>query len=142
MAMNRKVSGTATSVPAGLAIGAGISMGITILLAMIAATMADREILAEQSIGYAAMIILLAASIAGAAIAVGKIKRQKLLVCLASGGIYYLMLLSITALFFGGQYTGMGVTGLVILGGCGTVVLAGMGQGGRQGRKRKKKITR
>ena len=38
----------------------------------------------------------------------------------------YLLLLSIAALFFGGQYEGMGVTAFVILGGCLAVVLLGL----------------
>ena len=36
--------------------------------------------------------------------------------CLAAGGGYYLCLLAITALFFGGQYQGVGVTALMVLG--------------------------
>jgi len=142
MVMNRKVSGTASSMPVGLAVGAGVSMGITMILAVITALLAEREILAEQTIGYAALVILLLASVSGSAVSAGKIKRQKLMVCMVSGVLYYLMLLGMTALFFGGQYTGMGVTGLVIAGGCGTVVLAGIGQGGGKRHRRSRKRPR
>lgn len=136
MVRNRKVTGNAASMGAGLALGAAVSMAVTIAFSLLTAKLVDSGSLAESGIGYAAMGILLLSSILGAMTAIRRIKRQRLVVCLASGGIYYALLLSMTALFFGGQYTGMGVTALVVAGGCGAVILAGMGQGGA-GRKRK-----
>ena len=77
----------------------------------------------QTAIGYGAMIILLAASTIGASISAWKIKRLRLQVCLLSGVAYYAALLCITALFFGGQYQGMGVTALVVLAGTGVAIL-------------------
>ena len=43
------------------------------------------------------------------------IKKMYLQVCLMAGACYYLTLLGITALFFGGQYQGVGVSGIIIM---------------------------
>lgn len=95
------------------------------------------EKMAMEHVGYGIMILLLAASFLGAVTAQGKIKHRKMLVCLLSGLVYFIMLLAATALFFGGQYTGVGVTGLLILGGSGTAALATAGQGTNRKKKRK-----
>lgn len=142
MVVNRKVTGKALSMPAGLALGAAISLGITISLAILTAKLVDGGTISEEGIGYAALGILLLSSLAGAASAVQKIKRQRLLVCFASGLIYYALLLSMTALFFGGQYSGMGVTALVVLGGSGVVVLMEMGQGSGRKKSKWKRVNR
>ena len=123
------------SMPAGLAIGAAISIGWTILWAAVLAKLIDTEALDENAVGYGAMLILLTASFIGALLSGGRIKRQRVLVSMASGGIYYLVLIGITALFFGGQYTGMGVTALLVLAGSTCAMLLAAGE--RGGKKRK-----
>lgn len=133
MVTNRKVTGKASSMPMGLAMGGALSMGVTVLLAMITAKLADTGTVGEEYIGYAAVIILLLSSALGAWLAAAKIKRQRLVVCIASGVIYYGLLVCLTAVFFGGTYVGMGVTALVVAGSNLTVSLLGMGQG--RGRK-------
>ncbi len=136
MVANQKVSGRASSLPAGLALGGILSLLLTIILAVVTAKLVDVGSLPENNVGYAALLILLLASALGSAVAVGKIKRRRLLVCLASGAVYYGELLAMTALFFGGRYTGMGVTALVVSGGMGLVCLAGMRQGRGQRKRR------
>ena len=121
--------------PAGLSVGGGVSLLITILLAILTAKLVDTGTMGEERVGYAALGILLVSSGAGSAVAAGKIKRRRLMVCMAAGAVYYGLLLAVTALFFGGQYSGMGVTALAVAGGSGTVCLAGM----RQGRGHRKK---
>lgn len=128
MVTNRKVTGKAVSMPAGLAMGGGASFGLTLLLAVITAKLVDSGILTSDAVGYAALGILLVSGGAGAGLAAGKIKRQRLAVCMAVAAIYYCLLLSMTALFFGGQYAGMGVTAIAVAGGCGAVALAGAGK--------------
>ena len=144
------------SIPGGLALSTAVSLGVTLILSAVVAKMVDAELMGEGAIGYGslatlltasisgaigygALITLLTSAIAGAAFAATKIKRQRMLVCFLSGLVYYITLLGITALFFGGQYQGMGITALVIAGGCGTVILMGMKQGkGKEIRHRKK----
>lgn len=133
----KKRNGT-LSMPGGLAWGGGMSLGVTLLGAGALTWLVDREILPMEKIGYGILVLLLLASNLGAVTALGKLHRRRLLVCLASGGVYFGLLLSITALFFGGQYSGVGTTALLVLAGSATAALLGPGQGrgGRRGKIR------
>ncbi len=134
MVANQKITVRASSMPAGLAVGGCVSLGTTLLLAAGLAKLVDMEILAWENIGYGIMLLLLLSSFLGAMTAFARIKRQRLLVCLVSGGIYLALLLSITALFFGGQYEAVGVTALLVLGGSGAAALLGLCGGKGRGR--------
>ena len=90
--------------------------------------------LKQENIGYGVMLLLLTASYAGAALASAKVKRRKGLVCLLTGVGYFALLLAVTALFFGGQYSAVGVTALLILAGSGCAALT-PALGGKRGRK-------
>ena len=140
MTVNQKVTGTAVPIPVGLALGAVVSLGITGMLSAISAWLILTGRLAENAVGYCAMVILLVSAAAGTATAIGRIKRLRLQMGLAAGGIYYGCLLAAAALFFGGIYDGMGVTALMVLCGSGLVILLGPGGQNRAGcRKRKKR---
>lgn len=140
MVVNRKPTGRAVSMAAGLGIGAGFALIWSILGAMITAKILDTEMMPESAIGYSAAIILATASFGAAMIAYGKIQRLRTVVCLVSGGIYFLMLLCVTALMFGGQYAGVGVTALMILAGSGAAAVLGLSKRGGQGHRSYKKI--
>ena len=142
MTVNRKVTGTAVSVPVGLTGGMLIALGITIFGSAICGYLIFKEALGENTVGYCSMAILTISSFAGAAFSAGRIKRRRLLMCGLSGVIYYALLLATTALFFGGQYQGMGVTALMVSCGCGLAVLMGMGQGRRPRRRSKQYVHR
>lgn len=103
--------------PAGLAAGCGWSLGITLCSAAVAAKMMETEYLKENTIGYIAIGILLLSAFSGALIACGLIKHRKLLISTLSGLVYYVVLLSMTALFFGGQYQGMLTAAAAVLAG-------------------------
>lgn len=129
-----KATGHAVSMPVGIAWGTGTALALTMVLSVLEAWMIHREVLRQQSIGYGVMGILLVSVVIGSAVAKRKIKRRLAAAALLTGLCYYFCLLSITALFFGGQYSGMGVTGLLILGGSGAA--AAMGKTGiRRGKK-------
>lgn len=138
MVVNRKVTGKASSIPAGLALGGAVSLGLTLILAAVIAKLVSGEKLAEENIGYGVMVLLFVSSALGAMVANGKIKRQKLLVSVSAGVVYMGILLSITALFFGGQYEAVGVTALLVMGGSLVTVLLG-GTHNRGGNRRKLK---
>lgn len=138
MTINR--NGKAKTMPAGLALGALAGLLITLVLAVAAAKLVDIGTAKEEAIGYFAMGILLLSSFTGAMISVSSIKRQKLLVCGLSALIYYGILLSMTALFFGGQYQGMGVTALLVLCGGAVAALTVMRQGRGTGIKKRRRI--
>ena len=123
MTVNQKVTGTAVTMPMGICIGSSISVALTILGAGFVAKLISMEMLQETAIGYGAMIIILLASISGAGIAVRKVKKRMRQVSALVGVFYYVMLLAMTAILFGGKYQGMGVTALLVLAGCGVVVL-------------------
>ena len=96
-------------------------------------------------IGYGGMGILLAGSFTGAIIAKMKANANPLQTSLISGGIYFLFLLGITALFFEGSYEGVWVNAVMILCGCVLAVIPGkpsrgMGKGIAQ-RKRSSKVV-
>lgn len=142
MLLNRKPTGRAMSIPGGLAVAAGVSVSVTIAACLILTKLVVEEKLPMEHVGYGSMILLLTASFLGAVAAQGKIKHRKMLVCLLSGLVYYGILLGFTALFFGGQYTGIGVTGFLILGGCGTAALVTAGQGTSRKNRHKVRIPR
>lgn len=119
------------------------SLLLTMILSAILAKMVETEALAQRNIGYGVMILLLISSFLGAAAAQGRVKHQRLLVCILSGCVYFLLLLGITALFFGGQYSGMGVTALLVFGGAGTAALlcTRQGKGSHKRKLRSRKVA-
>ena len=139
MTINKKVTGKAASLPLGLAVGALVSILTTILICAVSAHLISTEAIAEEQIGYCSIAALICSTILGAVTAVRKIKHKRLVVCILSGAVYYLILLSVTALFFGGQYQGMGVTLIVILlGSLAALLITGREGKGRTPSKRKK----
>ena len=119
MVANRKMTGRASSIPNGLAVGALSGLVISIFASVTAAYLISAEILAQDKIGYCAMVVLMLASFVGAMVADRRIKKMPIQMAAISGLLLYLILLSMTALFFGGQYEGMGVTLLIVMIGSG-----------------------
>ena len=104
MTVNHKVTGTASSMVAGLMAAWAAGMMVTIIAATISGFLIAKEILMESSVGYCVMALVTLSSAVSAIVAVYKIKRRRLIVCVLAGMIYYGSLLAMTALFFGGQY--------------------------------------
>ena len=110
-----KLTGRASSIPSGLIIGALVSTVITVLVAAIGAHLVMSQYIDQDQIGYCSIAALILGTILGAITACKRIKHRKLMVCALSGLAYYLLLLMTTALFYGGQYEGMGVTLLIVM---------------------------
>jgi len=123
---NHKVTGKAMSLPVGILVGIGISTIITLLGCCLLAYLICAERMNGDAIGYGTMIILLASAGTGAWSATALVKRRKELVAALIAIGYYLVLLLITALFFGGVFRGMVTTAIVILAGSATALLYGM----------------
>lgn len=123
MVTNRKATGRAMGMPLGTVIGGSVGFLITLILSAVLAWMLQGEYMSVDHIGYGSMAVLLVSSAAGAFAAQRLVKHRKLPVCLVSGAVYYAMLLATTALFFGGQYQGMGVTLAVVAAGAGSIGL-------------------
>lgn len=136
MIINRKATGRASSMPIGVLAGGACAFAGTMLTSAVLAKLVDMEIIPQDKIGYGIMALLLLCAFLGANEACRRVKRQYLIVSAISAGVYYSMLLSVTALFFGGQYSGMGVTAVLVL--CGSLLAVFLRSGNREGRKRRK----
>ena len=139
---NPKITGRASSVPAGLAMGAAVSIAVTGILTAVLAMLLDRETISWDAVGYGILVMIMLSAYLGAITAWMRIRRQRLLVCLMSGGVYFALLLSVTALFFGGQYEAVTVTALLVAGGTGCACLPGVGQGRRNIKRKRGKHYR
>lgn len=138
----KKVTNTAMSIPAGLGMGLLLSLMMTIAGAAVTALLLNKEVLAESSVGYGAVLTLIISSVAGALLSAKKIKRLRLQMTLVFGACYYVLLLCMTALLFGGQYEGTGMTALVVLGSSIAVAIGGLGGGTRKKFHGKPKVYR
>jgi putative membrane protein (TIGR04086 family) len=116
MRKNVKPSGRASSIWGGVFAGVVLALAITLLGAFVMAVLLDAQIVDAEKIGYGSMVILILSTSAGSWLASAMVKHRVLMVCSMVGGCYYGSLLAITALFFGGQYRGMGVTAILIFG--------------------------
>ena len=139
MATKRKVTGTASSLPFGVGLGLLLSIVTTLMGAAILGYLIVGERIGEDAIGVGSMIVLILASLVGSITAINLVKRLRIQVCSLVALGYYLSLLACTALFFGGQYTGMLTTGIVILVSCGGVALlyTFLNNGGKVKRRKK-----
>lgn len=106
-----------SSVVSALVVGAAASVAVTLIGTAICAALISAETINAGSLGYCAIGILLLSSFIGAAAAAGKRKEKRLYTSLIAGAIYMIVLLCVTALFFGGRYEGVAVTALVIFSG-------------------------
>lgn len=126
MAVKRKMSGKGVSIPAGIAIGVVASIAVMLIGALVMAYWVIRETVPMDGIGFGTACILIISSALGAWIATVLSKQKKLLVCGLTALMFYLVLLSVTAVFFDGMFSGMGITALMILIGAGGALLPGM----------------
>ena len=137
MAGKRKSNGRAMSVPAGVGIGIVISLVIMLSGAVLLSLLVASGKIPEDGYGFGVMITQLLAACLGALAAMVLVKHRKLMVCgLATGG-YFLVLLSICALFFGGEYTGIGTTAVLILAGGAAAAVLGLREKKSSGKRRK-----
>ena len=101
-------------IPKALLLGGVIGYGWSILCTVVAAKLIEQDKLSFESIGYTAVMIHLTAGMVAAIPAWTTGKKRRMALALGAGGIYYLMLLATTALFFDGIYTGMGTAAVLI----------------------------
>ena len=141
MVRNRKPSGTAASLPAGIGIGVVIAVALTVAGTSLVAWMLNSGNMTEAGVGYSAMVILLVSAAVGSWFAEMLVKHRYLVVGLSTGAAYFVLLLGLTAFFFGGQYQGVVPTGLLILGGSAAAVLVGNRSGGNRTPRRHKTRT-
>ena len=108
-------TGRQVSIPMGVALGAVGSVVVSGAGAALVAALVAGERLSQEGIRTAAIAVQFLSAGVGAVLSVGSVKQKKLPVALLTGGSYLVLLLSLTALFFGGQYQGVGYGALAIL---------------------------
>ena len=136
--MVKKITGRAPSL--GKSVAAGVLLGAawTVLCAVILAKLIDSGILPMEKVGYGSMAAVLSAVFACASLAGRKAGHMVIQAAAISGAAYFLCLIFVNAFFFGGSYSGLAVTFVLIaLATTAAILAAGKGSG-RRGRKRYK----
>jgi len=123
MPLKPKQTGKANSVPVGLTMGVSVSIFLTLLLSIIIANFIHKEKITWEQAGYWIMYMLYLSSFIGGKVAYASIKRQRFIITMMAGVLYWGFLLCVTALFFGGKYEAVLVTAGIIGAGCGTAAL-------------------
>ncbi len=134
--MVKKRNGRAMSMPAGVGVGVGLCVIVSIIGGVVLAWLVASERVGEMAIGYGCMVIQLLSAALGSVTAWRCIRHNKLAVSGLTVGGYYLLLL-IMALSFGNGFSGMGVTALMVLLGGGIVQIPAL-FGNRSGAYRHK----
>ena len=80
----------------------------------------------EESIGYGVLILMMISSCGSVLVASRKSKGNKLVIAGITAVGFFVSLIAITALFFNGQYSGVGETLLLIIGGslCAVLIMS------------------
>lgn len=138
MKRNENTTGKGNGMPIGIIVGVLASLAITLICSAVVAWLISAETMSMNSVGYAAGCVLLLSASGGTWIATMRIKRLRTQVCLITGGAYYLVLLAITAMFFDGQYQGMGIAAILVIAGSGLIALLGIRERKKPKRKFKK----
>ena len=131
--MQHKATGRASSIPAGLAVGAAVSIIMTGVVCGIGGWLISAEMLSQDMIGYCALTALLISAMMGSISAWKKIRCKRFAVSLASGGMYFLVLSGITIFFFNGEFTGLVVTLITIM--IGSIIPVLLSKGGAKTEK-------
>lgn len=136
--MMKKQTGHAPSFANAVIKGTGVSVAWMLLCAMIIAKLIDSEVMQMEAVGYGSMAAHLSAVFLGSITAYRKAGNMGNGASCAVGGAYYTILLLANALFFGGQFKGLGVTLLLTVLAAGIAILtAGKWRRGRPRRRYK-----
>ena len=137
MGKQRNGMGKATSMPVGIGIGLGTGIAITLIGAVILAFALEAQRVSVEMMGYGIMVVLFISAFAASIVAMWCVKHRKMQVSLITAGAYLLSLFAINALFFGGQYEGVGAT-LLVVAIAGAVAGFVGSSGGKQAKHRRK----
>ncbi|MBE6934646.1 MAG: TIGR04086 family membrane protein [Ruminococcaceae bacterium] len=137
MRFQRKVSGKGMGIPSSLGLALVVSVAITLLGAMIIAALIASGKIGEGAMQYGVMGVLAISAASGAWVASAIAKRLRLQMCMIAGGCYYLVLLAMTALFFGGRYQGVILHAIIILIACGVIAFLPSKNGSKIRRRKK-----
>lgn len=139
--MVKKLSGRAPSLVRSAAAGVMLGTAWTVVCAMIIAKLIDSQVLPMEKVGYGSMVAVLSAVFMGASLAGKKAGHMVIQAAVMAGAGYFVCLLLVNALFFGGSYTGVGVTALLVALATG-LALVPAGKGSGKGKRRRYKIPK
>ena len=139
--MVKKITGRAPSLGRSVASGVLLGSGWTLVSAAVLAKLVDAEMLAMENVGYGSMAAVLSAVFMGASLAGKKAGHMVLPASVIAGAAYFLCLVMVNVLFFGGKFTGFGVTFLLTALATGLALLTA-GKGSSRGRPKRYKISK
>ena len=115
--MSKKESGNMEkSIPAAIGIGALISFMTMIIGAAVMTLLLANQTIEESAMGYGVLLIIILSVVIGSTVSILLARNRVLVVSLCTALTFALALLAMTAMFFGGQYSGVPVT-LLVMGG-------------------------
>ena len=103
------------SIPLSILVGIGASILLTLIVAAIAALLLASERIGIHAVSAIASITVATAAGIGSWVSAKLAEKQRMQVCLITGTGYFLLLLAMTALFFGGSYGQVPVRLLFVL---------------------------
>ncbi len=125
-------------IPMSIGVGVMISMAGMLAGALALAAVIHKGKMSPDAMGYGVLAVLMISSVFGSLIACTRVSGKRLIVGAVTSAVYLLVLLCMTALFFGGRYQGVAVTALVVLGGGIISALLTTRHGKGTGKKHKK----
>lgn len=114
--MKRNMASNVKSLPLSIFIGVLVSLVVTLISAGVQAFLIAEEKMTMSTLGYGALLTVIISVLTGSVTGILTAGNKHLLVSLITAGAYFLCLLSVTALFFGGQYENLLPTLIAVLG--------------------------
>ena len=139
--MMKRATGTAPALTRCVMTGVLSACGWAILCAAVIAKLLDEEVITMDSLGYCAMAAHVSAVVIGALTAKSGAGHMAGAAMGIAGAGYYLCLLLVNLLFFGGRYKGLGTTLVLVVLALGAVYLT-EGKGRAVAGRKRYKIPR
>lgn len=111
------------SIPAAIGIGALISLLTMIIGTAVMTLLLANQTIEENTVGYGVLLVIILSVVIGSTVSILLARSRVLIVSLCTALTFALVLLAMTAMFFGGQYSGVPVTLLVMAGSAISVAL-------------------
>lgn len=115
--MSKKEYRNTMSIPAAVGVGTVISTIVMLIGAIVITLLISNELISDQSMDYGVLALTMLSAILGCSVSNVVAKRRLLIVSVCTAVTFLLVLISITAIFYGGQYSAIPVMAQVILGG-------------------------
>lgn len=130
----KRTAGKTSSIPLSLAIGAGAGILVMLMTAALGALAVAQEWINEDAITIVSIVITVLASAVAAITSASLAGKRKLQLSLLSGVVLIVILLACNAMFFDGQYSGVGRSVIAIFATCAAASILAIREG-RTGKK-------